>query len=304
MTRRILAIVVAFVSSIAGHLLVFAGGMDILMRSQQFAAAPPNALAVAGVVAGLLLVALAALTVAISSAGVIALGTAHILFSLILVLMPVTLFDGGFYPAWEFINALGGLNAGFRDGMSIAFAIGTGFMTGVVLLVAGLLARSRTTRANPVAILVSLVIGILGFVGVLIAISGGMLTYRSMFQMLRGEIEVAGLALLLLGSLLLAVTVATVRWSSAGTIALGAVVVVLSLAWPMLPPDVFGGLMGISRELVDGLLRVSASGLLAIVGVALIGVGVGSSLRARRAAAASTVLAPGQLPSDQAAPVV
>ena len=297
MTRRILAIVIAFVFSIAGHLLVYVGGTDLLMRSQQFAAGPGNPLAVIGVIIGLILIAIAALTIAVSSAGVIALGALHVVFGLLTVLLPI-----GFElrpPTFQLTLLLRDLNMGMGDGMLANFILGPGFMTGVILLVAGLAARGRTMRANPLAILVSIAVSILGFIGIFVAITGGSYIYRAMLQQLSGRVDAVGVGLLLLGSVLLAATVFTVRWSSAGVILLGAVIIVAALLWSLLSRELFGALVGISRDLANALVYVGGSGLLALVGVVLVAVGVGASVRARRAARA---VEPSYAPAPAGAP--
>jgi hypothetical protein len=290
MTRRILAIVAAFVFSIAGHLLAYVGGGELLMNSQQFMDVPANPLAVVGLVVGLLLIAIAALTIVISSAGVIALGALHIAFSLLAVLVPFNLEFRP--PAIQFALGLRGLNQAMGDGVLSNFLLGTGFLTGVVLLVAGIAARGRTLRANPVAILVSIAVSILGFVGIFVAITGGSYIYRAMLQAMSGRVEVVGIGLLLLGSVLLAATVFTVRWSSAGVILLGSVTIVASIAWSLFTRDVFVALANISRDLSNAMIYVGSSGLLALVGVVLIAVGVGASIRVRRRAPAIVTEAP------------
>ena len=292
MTRRILAIVIAFVFSIAGHLLVYVGGTDLLMRSQQFADGPGNPLAVIGLIVGLILIAIAALTIAISSAGVIALGALHILFGLLTVLLPISFEFRP--PTFQLTLLLRDLNQGMGDGMLSNFILGPGLLTGVILLVAGLAARGRTMRANPLAIVVSIAVSILGFIGIFVAITGGTFVYRSMLQQFSGRIEVVGVSLLLLGAVLIAATAVTVRWSSAGVIVLGVVTIIAALLWALLSRQVFGALAGVSRDLANALGYVGANGLLALIGVVLVAVGVGASLRARRTAAASTVLAPGE----------
>lgn len=282
MTRRILAIVIALVFSIAGHLLVYVGGSDLLMRTQQFLNGPSNPLAVVGVIAGLILIAVAAMTIAVSSAGVIVVGALHVVFGLLTVLLPISLQFRP--PTFQLTLLLRDLNAGMGDGMLFNFTLGTGFMTGVILLVAGIAVRGRTMRANPLAIIVSVAVSIIGFIGVFVAITGGSFIYRSMLQQLRGQVEVFGLALLLIGSVLLAATVITVRWSSAGTIVLGAVITVTALVWTLLSRELYGTLADVARDLTNALEYVASSGLLALVGVVLVAVGVGAGVRARRAA--------------------
>ncbi len=281
MTRRILAIVIAFVASIAGHLLVFTGGIELFLRAAQFGEPHQNPLLVLAIVAGLLLIAVAALTVAVSSAGVIVLGALHILFGLLTVLLPLSLEFRP--PAYQLTVLLRDLNPAWGDGMLMAFTLGTGFLTGVILLVGGLAARGRTMHGNLLAIIVSIAVGLVGLVGVLTAVVGGSLIYRSMLQRLSGEIDVIGVALLLGGSVLVAAAVITVRWSSAGVVVLGAVVILIGVVSSLLPPT---ALWSISRDLGEALSRVAPSGLLALVGVVLVAVGVGASVRARRAARA------------------
>ncbi len=299
MTRRILAIVAAFALSIAGHLLVFVGGYDLLMRSQQLAETVVNPPSLFAVIVGLVLIGAAAFTVVISSAGVIALGALHVLYGLLMCVLPLS-FDVR-PPTFQLTILLRNLNMGMGDGLLFHFMLGTGLLTGVILLVAGLQARRRALRANPTAILVSIAVSILGFIGIFVAITGGFLIYRAMVQRFTGQIELGGLALLLLGSVLVAATVITLRWSSAGVITLGSVVLVVSIAWPALSTPIFVAVSELSRDLANALVYVGGSGLLAIVGVALVAVGVGTSVRARRGAReVAPAYAPG--PMDVPAP--
>jgi hypothetical protein len=305
MTRRILAIVAAFALSIVGHVLVFVGGVDLLLRMRQFAGEMPSLLSLLAVIAGLVLIAGAAATVAVSSAGVIVLGALHVVYGLLMAVLPFS-FDAR-PPTIELTILLRNLNVGLGDGLLFHFMFGTGLLTGIVLLVAGLAARGRRGGSSLTLAFVSIAVSILGFVGVFVAVTGGWFIYRSSIQFFSGRIEFGGIALVLLGAVLVAATVVTMRWSSAGVITLGAVLLLVNIAWGGFTRALFPALNDLSHDLASSLDYVCSSGLLAIVAVALIGVGVGASVRARRNArmvAPVYAPAPTDLPPPSADPQV
>jgi hypothetical protein len=98
-----------------------------------------------------------------------------------------------------------------------------------------------------------------------------------------------------------------VRWSSAGVIVLGVVTIVAALLWSLVSRELSAALSGISRDLATAVSYVGANGLLALVGVVLVAVGVGASLRARRATRAaeqSSAPAPVGTPAESPDPQV
>ena len=82
------------------------------------------------------------------------------------------------------------------------------------------------------------------------------------------------------------------RWSSAGVIVLGAVLIVLSLVITLAASTMYGILASLSRDLANAIVYVAPNGQLALVGVVLVAVGVGASIRARRQAPAAVATAP------------
>lgn len=297
MARRVVVAVLALIASVVGHLMLWTGGWELLREYQQYNGPAANVAAIVAVVIGMAFIAFAALTVAFSSAGVILLGAIHILFGLLVVLIPFDPLGGGFSPAVQFAIQAAEVSRAWSDGLIFSFTLGTGILTGVVFLVSGLVARNRRMTGNLLAALVGLVAGVLGLIGILVAVTGGSTIYRSVFVSFRGQVEVVGVLMLLGGAVLLGLAVLSARWSSAGVIALGVIVFVIGVGWRFIPYGALGPVQSISRDLVNALVYLAPSGLLAVVGVVLVSAGFAVRWRARRAVGGAVEASPEDAPA-------
>lgn len=283
--RPLLSIVVAFGTALIGHAILWTSGTALVQSMQRTFA--PDALAVVGVIVGVLVAAASILSIVISPVGAIVLGIVQLVASLLTMLIPIT---SGLSPVAQLMFALQGVSRELSYGLGYSVPTGIGLVTGTILLIAGLAAGSR--RAAPtgltrvIVVVVALVAGLLGL-GV--ALAGGWGVYQSQFLYLDG-VDPFSVVLALLGAVLVAVAVATARWSSLGVILLGAVVIVL--AYVELGTRFMFQLPRV-RGLQEGIDTAAAIGNAQLIGALLIGAGVALWWRARRVPVASTVQAPG-----------
>jgi hypothetical protein len=278
MSSRLFSLV-AVPLSLVGHLLFWGGSATLLRLYQQFGGTDP--LAVLAVAAGILLIVAALATVALGGLGAFVVGAVHLLFSLLLHLIPLDLLGGGFSPAFDLMNAVRSASMEVSDGMFFYFPPGVGVVTGTVFLCAALASARRTTDATSRTRVLAGLAGILGVLGIVLAITGGGRLYYAQFVTLRGT-DLPGIALLYGGAVLLAVAVLSSRWSSAGMIVAGGVSAiggVLGLAAPQL---LNAG--PAAQELGRGLQIFGASGSLLLVGLLLIVGGLAVRFRGRRTA--------------------
>lgn len=278
MTSRVFSLV-AVPLSLVGHLLFWGGSATLLRLYQQFGGTDP--LAVAAVAFGILLIVAALATVALGGLGAFVVGVVHLLFSLLLHLIPVDLLGGGFSPAFALMNAVRSASMEVSDGMFFYFPPGVGVVTGTVFLCAALASARRTTAATSRTRVLAGLTGVLGVLGIVLAIAGGGRLYYAQFVTLRGT-DLPGIALLYGGAVLLAVAVLSSRWSSAGMIVAGAVSAiggVLGLAAPQLLNAGPG-----AQELGRGLQIFGATGSLLLVGLLLVVGGLAVRFRGSRTA--------------------
>ncbi|MEP6479466.1 MAG: hypothetical protein ABJB03_08750 [Rhodoglobus sp.] len=284
MTRRIVALVSALVASLLGHLALWGGGGVLAQEAAQYARRGPNVVAVLVLVLGLLLIAAAIATVAISAAGVIALGIIHIVVSLLTVLSPADASGGSVSPIFGIFAFVYRTSQSVSDGLYLYFPTGFGLLTGVIFLVVGLAALARTGASSTQARVVSVVVAVVvGFFALAAAVSGGFRLYASQLQLLSG-LDALGLVLLIAATIALAIAVLTVRWSSAGVLVLGAATIVLTIAlFGLFTTSTLPGfVMSVSRELGQGLANALPDGNLALVGVLLVVGGLAVRWRALR----------------------
>lgn len=168
MTGRLVSLI-ALPLSLVGHALFWLGSDRLLFGARVLA--PAELGDVVAVSAGILLIAAAVATLAIGSLGVIVIGGVQILFSLLLFLVPFGV-RGGFSPAFEIMNAVRSAHAALGDGLYAYVPTGFAFVTGVVMLVAGLVARARR-RTAPIEMRVGAgLVGVLAVIGVFMAVAG------------------------------------------------------------------------------------------------------------------------------------
>lgn len=278
MTSRVFSLV-AVPLSLVGHLLFWGGSATLLRLYQQFGGTDP--LAVAAVAFGILLIVAALATVALGGLGAFVVGVVHLLFSLLLHLIPLDLLGGGFSPAFALMNAVRSASMEVSDGMFFYFPPGVGVVTGTVFLCAALASARRTTAATSRTRVLAGLTGVLGVLGIVLAIAGGGRLYYAQLVTFRGT-DLPGIALLYGGAVLLAVAVLSSRWSSAGMIVAGAVSAiggVLGLAAPQLLNAGPG-----AQELGRGLQIFGATGSLLLVGLLLVVGGLAVRFRGSRTA--------------------
>jgi hypothetical protein len=277
MTRIVISLLVAPIASVLGYLALWSGGTVFSRALLDRTSSGLDPLAVLFVVLGVLLLVVAMATIAFSSVGVIVVGVIHLLVSLLAVLGPAKPFLVLLGPLYDTIPAV-------ADGLLYSIPTGVGMLAGVIFLVAGLAALSRRpARPGVLARIASVVIGLAGgLIGLVLAVSGGGLIYTSQMLEFRELADQRGALLLLVGVALLAVAVATLRWSSLGVATLGLVVVVIGALGITQPGDAVAVTRDVSVELSRALQFVSANGNLAMLGMLLLAAALGTLLRSRR----------------------
>ncbi len=287
--RRILSVVIAVAASLVGHVVLWISAATCFIAFQRFL--QPEIGAMVGVVVGVIIIGIAMLTVAISSAGVLLVGAVQIVSGLAGVLLTPSL-GGGFAPMVQLSGLLRSINAELSYGFDYSVLTGICLITGVTFVAAGLVGRMprRSGPAQGVGILAAVIAVVVGLIGVVLAIGAGFVTFRRGFVFLDGPDPVAVL-LLVLGVLLVGVAVVSARWSPYGVVVLGVLVLVLGIAAVFTRFVVAMPLLPVAQPGID---TAAILGNVQQIGVLLAAAGVGLWLRARRVPAASTVLAPGE----------
>jgi hypothetical protein len=302
MNRRLFSLV-AIPLSLIGHLVFWAGSAGLIHAVQIFAPLEPVSVILVG--AGILVILAAMATVAVGSLGVIVIGALQVVFSLMLLLMPISLRGGGFSPAFDLMIEVRSFNREISDGMFYYVPTGMALVTGVIFLVAGLAAHSRRTVTPGIpARIVSGLVGLVGVLGVALALAGGSRLYVNQLVRLDG-MDPVGLVQLLAGSALLAAAVLAARWSSAGALVAGAIIAVVGLI-PIASPIAVFSVGEVWEELRRGLDIAGASASLLLTGLLLVIAGLAIRVRARRAAGLPAVVSGSaeELPPPTTAPSV
>lgn len=294
MIRRILSLVVALVASVLGYLALWSGGTTLAFVASSFRSGgriDPGALAL--VLLGLLLLAVAAMTVALSSLGVIVVGAIHVLVGFVSILSPFEALRSPLPLPYQLINQLFDPNSPVNFGFYASVPTGVGIAVGTVLLVAGLAARGRSGVPSLFGRILSPILSvILGGVGLLIVVGQGAVVYLSQLQRGLWQVDLGVVGAMVLGTLLLAIAAFTVRWSSIGVFALGAIVAVFGLATLFQPNAVRAALNPVSQDLASAFGMWSGSGNFALLGIVLLAVGVAVRVRARRRLSVTGAQAP------------
>jgi len=276
MTGRLVSLI-AIPLSLIGHVLFWLGSARLLFGARVLA--PAEVGDVVAVSAGILLIAAAVATVAIGSLGVVVIGGVQILFSLLLFLVPFSV-RGGFSPAFEIMNAVRSAGVEIGDGLYIYVPTGVAFLTGVIMLVAGLVARARR-RTAPIEVRIgSGLVGLLAVIGVLLAVGGGARLYTSLLVMFAG-LDPVGLIVLVVGSVLVGAAVLIGRWTSTAALVAGAVTAVVGLVGLASPSTLFLASAD-WPELRRGFEIAGPSGSLLLAGVLLVVAGLALRVRGRR----------------------
>jgi hypothetical protein len=286
MTGRLVSLI-AIPLSLIGHILFWLGSSGLLFGAR--ALAPAQVGDVVAVSAGILLIAAAVATVAIGSLGVILTGAVQLVFSLLLFLIPFSV-TGGFSPALEIMGAVRSAGTEVGDGLYVYAPTGFAFVTGTIMLVAGLVARGRTRRAPTEVRVGAGLVGLLAVVGVLMAVAGGARLYTHLLVTFSG-LDQLGLIVLVVGSVLVGGAVLIGRWTSAAALVAGAVTAVVGLVGLASPSTLFRAAAD-WPELRRGLEIGGPSGSLLLVGVLLAVAGLALRVRGRREAGRSAADVP------------
>ncbi len=282
MTGRLVSLI-ALPLSLIGHLLFWMGSSRLLVGSRVLA--PAEAGDVVAVSAGILLIAAAVATVALGSLGVAVIGSLQLAFSLLLFLVPFGA-SGGFSPAFEIMNAVRSASVDVGNGFSFYVPAGFAFVTGTIMLVAGLVARPRARargRAAPIELRVgAALVGLLAVIGVFMAVAGGARLSTRLLVTFAG-LDPVGLVALLVGSVLVGAAVLLGRWTSTASLVAGAVTTIAGLVG-LASPGVLFIASADWPELRRGLEIAGPSGALLLIGVLLVVVGFALRVRARNEA--------------------
>ena len=281
MTSRLLSLVAVPISFV-GNLLFWAGSAGLLRSTMQFAGAlDVGALVLTVIGVALLLAGIA--TVALGSLGAYIVGGIHLLFSLLLHVLPFDPLHGGFSPAFEVLNLVRGINMDVSDGMYYYFPTGIGALVGGIFVAAGLAADRRRSLVPPTPARVgSGLTAITGLGGLLLALMFGARAYVRQLVTLAGAAPL-DVVLLYVGVVLLAAVVVAARWSSAGALVAGAVITVVALIGLAAPMTLIGA-AGSSLELRRALEMAVPGGSLLLIGLLLLVAGLAVRVRARRLA--------------------
>ncbi|SMQ68423.1 hypothetical protein [Agreia sp. VKM Ac-1783] len=164
-------------------------------------------------------------------------------------------------------------------------------VVGIVLLASSLArvvaARSGGTRSRGARTLISIIVAVIATVGGLaLVIVGSTALLRAVGSYGgNGSIDIGSLLILLAGAVVLGVVALTSAWSSVGAMIVGAVLLVAGVAGflPAISRGVFQAVAPLSSDGAAGASNVFAIGVVAVLGVALVGAAA-SCARARRAA--------------------
>ncbi|CAN5471814.1 hypothetical protein BH10ACT7_BH10ACT7_28050 [soil metagenome] len=286
MARRILSIGIALVATALGYAAAWTGGTTIAQYAQM-GRPMEDLLAVPLLVLGVALLAIGALTVWLSSAGVLVVGAIHVLVGILYLVLPPAGLRQGFAPIHQLLNSLNDLSREISYGAFYTVPTGWGLLTGAALIAVGLgvrLRRTPSTTTNRALAIGAAVI--LGVPGALLVLGGGGMVFRSAVVTLQPPTVFALLGVFI-GTVLVAATAYLARWSSAGVIVLGAAVSVAGILFIVANGPISGALLRICDPLVLGIGAAGATGNVLLAGVVIAAAGVGAKLRADRALRAS-----------------
>lgn len=275
MTRLFLSLLLAVVATIGGLVLTWHGATTALMVRNTFQPEPgADVLGITLAVVGILLLGLAAFSVALHWAGALVVGAIHALLGLLALVIPFgnPLSGGVFSPVFQIVNMLPRRDLFLSDGAAIFYFSGTAFVIGAFLVAAALGIRSRRVSGTSgvTATVVSSILGALVLLAAtgLLFLAGGPLV-RDLFMTFRFDVGLAALAVL--AGLLAGVAGLLLRWSSFG-VAIAAVTVVVA---------------GFALLLTNGLglgmafpgVYFATYGFVAVAGVTFLGAALGALVR-------------------------
>jgi hypothetical protein len=276
--RALLSLVIAVVASALGHGLLWAGGIPIVESVQQY----DGPLGAAGLLApilatlGAVVIGAAMLTAAWSSLGVVVLGIVHLVAGTGMLLLPPAAVLAMLRPVRDANHDLG-------YGAEYSWATGVFLLTGVVYFVAGIAVAARRGRSSGAARAVAAVLAIVLGLGALplVVLAGDRLV--TVLARLGAAFDILGIGLLLGAAVVLAIVVATVRWSTLGVVVLGILLAAGGAVAVFAAEPTFRVLFAAGgAPLADGGTDVGSSGGILVFGMLLIAAGIAGALRAAR----------------------
>lgn len=285
MIRRVVSLIVTLLASSIGYFCLWSGGIELMRIAGTYGAQKsPDTGAILLVLLGMAMLALASITVAFSSLGVIIVGIAHIVIGLISVLSPMQSNLGDAPLTYQWANSLFGRNEVILYGFYAAVPTGVVLVVGIILLVAGLTARRRRVQPQGTARMVSVLVAVfLGFGGLLLVLTQGAIIYIAQLRRISWDVDMVVVGLLILGVLLVAAATASMYWSSCGAVMFGVILIVYQLiALFQSRPIGIAELSSISRELGQTVEMWSMNGNIGLVGIVIFAAAIGSRIRRRK----------------------
>ncbi len=277
MVRILLSTAISLAATVLGYGALWHGGGVLMREAVHFGVGEVNVPSLLLVVAGIVLLGVAMVSVALSSIGVIVVGAIHLFFGLLAVFIPSS-------PFIRLIAQAFGEGSAIGNGLLFLVSTGIGLLAGIVFLVTGLAAVSRRPqKAGAMARAASVIVALVaGPMGMLLAFMGGGKVYTNLLILANTDFDATGAMLLVVGTVLLGITVLTLRWSSLGTAVLGLAVAALGFVGITQPGQLASLSNEVSRELSVAVQFSGPNGHLAMLGMLLLAAALGTLLRSRR----------------------
>lgn len=263
MLRPFLSLVVAAVGTVAGLSLTWLG---VAAHARASAALASDPLALVQTIVGVLLLTVAALSLAIHWVGVFVVGAVHALLGLLALTAPFgNPFGGGiFSPVFQITRMLATVDQTLSDGAAVFYFSGTALVIGAFLVGAALGVRSRRL-AGPSSVKAITVSSVLGGIALLAAsaillLVGGTFV-RAMLAMFRFDGTLA--ALTVVGGAIAGFAGILLRWSSVGVLLAGGIALLVGV-YLFASPTVLGPSGSLLGDY--GLLIVAGATFLAAAG--------------------------------------
>jgi hypothetical protein len=269
--RPFLSLLMASVATAAGLAVLLSAGQRRVAALSHDADAP-DVSADALVLLGVVILGVAAASLALHWVGGLVVGAVHLLLGGIAVLVPITgPLSGAYSPTWEIGGMLRDLDGALGDGATIFFFSGAAFVLGAFLIGAALGVRSRwdSPAANSSTVVISSVVaGVLLALALVLLATAGDLFVEAVLEHVRYEFA---LALAVASAALVAgVGGLTLRWSSAGVILTGVLALVAGVV------AIYAG-AALPIEFVGP--KVVAYGFLPAFGITFLVAGLAGTLR-------------------------
>lgn len=294
---RILALLLAVVLSVTGHLLLWSSGNAAFSILGRFGAdVTAIVLPVLGIVLGVVLIGCALLTASVSSIGVLLLGVLHVIAGALFLIpgVAVVAFAG-------LVQSLAGVSRDLAYGIAFALPTGMVLVTGAVMLALGFAARGRRNgsgETHPYARVLALLVVPVAVTGALGIVGAGGALYVRLVQFASPDLGPIAVSVLLLGVLLFAASAVAVRWSSLGPGLAGLLLIVVGGLGILVPdiPLAIASLFHTAGASPAGIAALVTSGQVLLLGVLLAAAAAAAKSAAVRAARAHEL--DSELPAD------